>query len=102
MKHAIRIAGQEGVFWCDENDSILSGLMKSNSRGIQFGCRGGGCGVCKVQILSGSFETRCMSGSQVTAVDRQENKLLACRVYPRSNIELIVIGKVIKRCQSAA
>ena len=102
MKHAIRIAGLDQVFWCDEKDSILAGLMKTGSTGIPVGCRGGGCGVCKVAILSGDYETGCMSGSQVTPEERAEGKVLACRAYPRSDIELQVIGKICKRFQSAA
>ncbi|MDK2778259.1 MAG: 2Fe-2S iron-sulfur cluster binding domain-containing protein [Pseudomonadota bacterium] len=102
MKHAVRIAGIDRTFWCDENDSLLTGILKANSSGIPAGCRGGGCGVCKIQILSGEFSTGCMSGCHVSAEDKAAGKLLACRVYPRSDIELSVIGKMIRCFQKVA
>ena len=102
MKHAVRVAGIDHTFWCDEKDSLLTGILKVNSNGIPAGCRGGGCGVCKVEILSGEFITGCMSGAHVSAEDREQGKLLACRVYPRSDVEIRVIGKMMRRFERAA
>lgn len=102
MKHAIYISGIDDVFYCSEDDSILCGLLKTGSSGIPAGCRGGGCGICKIQILSGEIETRPMSSSHISRDDIAEGTVLACRAYPRSDIRLDVIGKLARRFKKAA
>jgi ferredoxin len=36
---------------------------------VPVGCRGGGCGVCRVQVLSGGYESKRMSRRFVTDDD---------------------------------
>lgn len=102
MKYAIHIAGCDDVFYCNDNDSILTGLMKAGSRGIPVGCRGGGCGVCKVRIHSGDYVTQKMATCHVSDEDRREGYVLACKAFPRSDIELEVVGKLARRFDKAA
>jgi ferredoxin len=65
-------------------------------KGIPVGCRGGGCGVCKVQVLSGSYTKRVMSREHVSEHDEAQGCVLACRVRPNSSIGLRVIGPMKK------
>tara|TARA_Y100001949_G_scaffold43806_1_gene35948 strand:- start:265 stop:573 length:309 start_codon:yes stop_codon:yes gene_type:complete len=102
MKYAIHIAGVKETFYCNENDSILTGLLKAGSRGIQVGCRGGGCGVCKIQILSGDYVARPMAKCHVSDDDLEQGRVLACQVFPRSDIHLEVLGKLARRFDKAA
>lgn len=90
---------------CSAGQSVLDGIVKLGSKGIPTGCRGGGCGVCKVEIVSGQFSGKPMSRSHVTAQDEREGRVLACRVYPDSDICLRVLGgmsRAVMRCQLAA
>ena len=92
-------------FFCKPGQSILEGMASLGRKGIPCGCRGGGCGVCKVEIVSGQFSGKPMSRSHVTAQDEQEGRVLACRVYPDSDICLRVLGcmsRAVMRCQLAA
>ena len=35
-------------FRCSPQESLLVGMERLGKKGIPVGCRGGGCGVCKV------------------------------------------------------
>jgi ferredoxin len=78
-------------FKCAPDRHLLQGMEASTVgfelvRCIPVGCRGGGCGICKIQIVDGQYEARKMSAEQVTAIERKKNIVLACRVYPRSDL----------------
>jgi len=81
---------------CAETRSLLHGMEALNRRGIPVGCRNGGCGVCKVAIVEGDYTAGAMSRDHVSAEDAQCHRVLACRVQPRSDIRLAVIGKMRK------
>lgn len=100
MPHLIRIEETGLSYACAPCESLLEGLHRLGLRGIPVGCRGGGCGVCKVEVLGGEFQTRAMSREHVSADDVAHRRLLACRVYPASDLSLKVIGKLHKNvCQ---
>jgi ferredoxin len=92
----IRIHDTGASYGCQPQESLLEGLHRTGLRGIPMGCRGGGCGVCKIEILTGEFTTRAMSRSHVSDDDVAQRRLLACRVYPASDLSLKVIGKLQK------
>ena len=61
---------------------------------IPVGCRGGGCGVCRVQVLGGaSYQTGKMSRAQVSHEDEAKGICLACKLIPTQDLELKVLGK---------
>lgn len=60
-----------------------------------MGCRNGGCGVCKVQIVQGQYVSRVMSRDHVSAED-EAKWALSCRVRPASDITLRVLGTMKK------
>jgi len=80
------------VYRCSENESLLSGMERLGKRGIPVGCRGGGCGVCKVRIGQGEYQKRVMSREHVALDEEAKGIVLACRVSPLSDIRLSVIG----------
>ncbi|MBS0317605.1 MAG: 2Fe-2S iron-sulfur cluster binding domain-containing protein [Proteobacteria bacterium] len=94
--HRVTIAETGESFQCSDTESALSALARSGKRGIPVGCRGGGCGVCKVAILSGDFRKRAMSRSHITEEDEARHHVLACCIYPQSDIQVHVIGKLQK------
>ncbi len=96
MKHQILIHETGEAFNCDEQESILRGMARLGRRGIPLGCRGGGCGVCKVQVLQGEYEAAVMSRAHVSAEEQAEGIVLACRIMPHSDLEVQVIGKMNK------
>lgn len=84
------------TFRCSSEQTILTGMERLGKKGVPVGCRGGGCGVCKVEIVAGTFEKRVMSRAFVSAEDEAAGRVLACRVRPSSDITLRVMGKMAK------
>ncbi|MEZ5649695.1 MAG: 2Fe-2S iron-sulfur cluster binding domain-containing protein [Burkholderiaceae bacterium] len=79
---------------CAETRSLLEGMEVLGRKGIPVGCRSGGCGVCKIQIESGTVVTRVMSRAHVSEDDERNGRVLACRAKPTSDIRLTVLGKM--------
>lgn len=73
-------------FSCQRDQSLLKAMEQAGKRCIPVGCRGGGCGLCKVQIRSGEFDCGPMSKKHVDEESRHCGQVLACRVYPLSNL----------------
>lgn len=85
------------VFRCSSDESLLRGMERLGKRGIPVGCRGGGCGVCKIRIGEGDFAGRVMSREHITVEEEAAGVVLACRVQPRSAIRLSVLGCIKKK-----
>lgn len=90
----IQDSGEE--FACDGSKDLLRSMEVLGRRGIPVGCRGGGCGVCKVHVTAGSYEAGKMSRSCVSEAEEKAGVVLACKVLPRSDLELKVVGKLHK------
>ena len=101
MPFRIEIANTQGYFLCGVEESLLHGMVRYAGKGIPVGCRGGGCGVCKIKILSGDYQTKKMSAQHINADELSAGIVLACKVFPLSDMTLDVIGKCkyrIEKC----
>ncbi|MEY2633909.1 MAG: hypothetical protein RIR00_2563 [Pseudomonadota bacterium] len=82
---------------CSSSQTVLAGMENLGRRGIPVGCRGGGCGVCRIEVLSGSYTSRAMSREHVSEADQAAGRVLACRIYPTSDLQLRVLGLMKKK-----
>lgn len=65
----------------------LTDTVAENFRNIiPVGCRGGGCGRCKIKILTGQYRTKKMSRLHVSEQQQAQGLALACCVYPQSDL----------------
>lgn len=95
MKHEVLIEDTGERYPCDEQETVLNGMARLGRKGIPLGCRGGGCGVCKVQVTGGSYESaRTMSRQHVSADEQAHGTVLACCILARSGLSLKVVGKL--------
>jgi ferredoxin len=94
--YTITIEDTGETYRCAATESVLDGMARLGRKGIPVGCRGGGCGVCKVQIIEGTYQARAMSREHVSEEDQAGHRVLACRVRPTSDIRLAVLGKMKK------
>lgn len=78
---------------CEDRQTVLAALAVSGTRQVAVGCRSGGCGVCRVQVLSGTYECGQMSAAQVSADDRAQGIALACQLWPRSDLRIRALGR---------
>ncbi|MGB0713665.1 MAG: 2Fe-2S iron-sulfur cluster-binding protein [Gammaproteobacteria bacterium] len=96
-QYDINIEGlDDGHYLCSDQQTLLAGMERLGKRGIPVGCRGGGCGVCKVHISTGDYRCKKMSRAHVTEQEEAEGYVLACRCLPESDIRMDVIGNMKK------
>ncbi|ANQ85619.1 2Fe-2S iron-sulfur cluster binding domain-containing protein [Azoarcus olearius] len=95
-RYSVLIQDNGETFACDGRDNLLRAMEALGRRGIPVGCRGGGCGVCKVRVTAGDFETRKMSRACISEDEERAGVVLACRVFPASDLALQVVGKLNK------
>ena len=82
----IQIVNREQEFVCAEDQVLLIGMERHNASGINVGCRGGGCGVCKIRILQGEYEAKRMSRAHISTTEQEQGYALACRIFPRTDL----------------
>lgn len=82
---------------CAIGESLLQGMIRLGRKGIPVGCVNGGCGVCKVKILTGQTQVLGpVSRAHVSEEDEMQGYTLACRAGPENEVRLEVAGKMIK------
>ncbi|MBO9512652.1 MAG: 2Fe-2S iron-sulfur cluster binding domain-containing protein [Variovorax sp.] len=85
---SVAIGNTQERYACRPDQTLLGGMEQLGRKGIPVGCRGGGCGVCKVRIESGATRCERMSRSHVSADEEAQGYVLACRAYPQSDVAL--------------
>ena len=73
-------------FNCRENEYVLYAMQRSGSKCIPIGCKGGGCGVCRINIISGTPNFGPMSKLHVTEEEKSNGYALACRIKPKTDL----------------
>jgi ferredoxin len=84
--HSIRILDHEKIFFISD-DKHLGTYLKPE------GCHGGGCGICKIKIISGEVRVLSMSKKHVSEEEKEKGFTLACRVFPLTNLVIENIEK---------
>ena len=92
--HEITIVGTGELFLCRTEEAVLRALARTGKKGIPVGCRSGGCGVCKVHVVAGTYHKRKMSRAHVSEADEAEGIVLSCCIFPESDLKVDVIGKL--------
>lgn len=65
-----------------ENESILEAIVRGGYT-CRFGCRRGGCGQCKADLVSGEVEYRkVVADSVLSPEERANGVVLTCRAHP--------------------
>jgi|JI10StandDraft_1071094.scaffolds.fasta_scaffold75574_2 ferredoxin len=91
--HVVTLEGSGLQFRCRDDENMLVGMRYQGPDGVQVGCRGGGCGVCRVQVLSGTYTAKKMSKAHITADDLAHNIVLSCRIFPTSDLSVRLCPK---------
>ena len=95
ISYEITVADSGECFSCRDGQNVLLAMERLGRQGIPVGCRGGGCGICRVQVLGeGRYRTMKMSRAQVTAADQAKGICLACKLIPEGDLELRALGQL--------
>lgn len=97
VSHRIEIVESSERFGCATDRDVLRAMECLGRRGIPVGCRGGGCGVCKVRVIEGAYRTGLMSRACVSPEEQADGYALACKLFAEGDLRLQVVGKM-SRC----
>ena len=75
-------------FECEAGQSVLKAMEQRGMKCVPVGCRGGGCGYCKIRVVEGEFECGKMSKAHVPPEAIEKGEVLACRIYPLTNLPI--------------
>ena len=101
MAFKITIEASDDSFVCKAGQNVLAAMERLGRKGIPVGCRGGGCGVCRVQIVGdGKYHTLKMSRNQVSEDAERRGICLACKLIPEGDLCLRPLGLLHKRLAS--
>ncbi|MET4079689.1 2Fe-2S iron-sulfur cluster-binding protein [Janibacter sp. UYMM211] len=108
MPH-VSIPALDEVVYLEPDETVLSGLYKAGYA-YTVGCKRGGCGVCKLDVLEGDFTyNRPVADSVVSADERTDGTCLSCRAVPDSDItiqmrtsELRLVNPILRQINAKA
>jgi ferredoxin len=75
------------VLPCPQGETVLSAVLRSGAR-VFFGCTGGGCGVCKMRLISGSLDYGRYSRAVLSEEERRQGFFLSCQAKPVSDLTI--------------
>ena len=79
---------------CRRGAPALSALSRSGAK-VAFGCRGGGCGTCKMRLISGRVEHGRCSAAVLLEEEKANGSFLSCQARALSDltVELTATNK---------
>ncbi len=80
--------GNAPAFYCPGDQRLVQAMVKAGQWKTRVGCRGGGCGICRLQVLEGRCVHDQLSRAHVSEAQERNGVILACRAYPRSDLVL--------------
>jgi ferredoxin len=88
----LKVKGLQRVIRVRSDQFLLKSLwQQSEENVIPLRCMGGGCGQCKIRILSGSYRTEKMSAAHVSQAELASGFVLACKTVPLSDLYIEVV-----------
>src|SRR6266516_952430 len=72
---------------CPQGETILSAILRSGAR-VLFGCTGGGCGVCKMRLISGYLDYGRYSTAILSEEEKRQGFFLSCQAKPVSDLTI--------------
>ncbi len=72
---------------CTAEETVLAAILGSGAS-VRFGCRGGGCGTCKMRVLSGQVVHGRCSAAVLPEEEKQSGWFLSCQARARSDLTI--------------
>ena len=93
----ITVDGHEVDVECQPGETILEALHREG-HALRVGCRRGGCGVCKVDVLSGEFAYhRPIADKVLTDEEKASGVCLTCRAEAVTDLHIRLRQDDLKR-----
>jgi ferredoxin len=83
-----------GTVACGPEETVLAAILAGGAS-VMFGCRGGGCGTCKMRVTSGQIDHGRCSAAVLPEEEKKSGWFLSCQARALSDltIELSVANK---------
>lgn len=89
MVYTVSIDGAPKGFACRADQTVIEAMRAAGRSDLTYGCRGGGCGACRVEVKQGHYASLPMSAACVTQEQQEAGLVLACRIKPRDHLTLM-------------
>jgi len=83
--HTITVHPPGDTFACAAGDTVLSAILRAGAK-VFFGCRGGGCGTCKMRLVTGEVDHGRCSTAVLTEHEKHEGAFLSCQARPLTDL----------------
>lgn len=97
MKHNIFVKDKQKSRDCCSEKNLMDSLSIEENL-VPKGCHNGACGVCKIVVHSGTYDKEMMNRKHISQEEENENIVLACKVFPKSDMDIEFIKKSKKKC----
>ncbi|MBP0048904.1 2Fe-2S iron-sulfur cluster binding domain-containing protein [Marinobacterium sp. AK62] len=86
-EHLITLnATEQDGFRAKSDVSVLVAMERAGQHLIPVGCRGGGCGKCRIHVLQGEYFSKRMSRAWISPEQESAGTVLACRIFARGDL----------------
>jgi ferredoxin len=72
---------------CRPGETVLTAILGSGAS-VMFGCRGGGCGTCKMRLISGRVEHGRCSAAVLLEEEKASGRFLSCQARALSDLTI--------------
>jgi len=83
-QHTVSFSPLGDAVVCRPDETVLAAMLRSGAS-VVFGCRGGGCGTCKMRLISSQVEHGRCSAAVLSHEEKQTGGFLSCQARPLSN-----------------
>lgn len=91
-KYKVEVRDSGVHFFCGPEETLLEAMKRSGCGPIHYGCFGGGCGICKMKIVSGRYSViKKMSRAHITEDEQAAGIVLICCVKLQSDLTIVRI-----------
>jgi len=90
--YAVTVRNTSGSVRCRADQTVLQAAIQA---GIDFPytCASGNCGACIAELHAGEVSMLPYGDGALSAAQRQQGRVLACRARPCSDIEIMWLGR---------
>jgi ferredoxin len=92
--YRIKVLPDDRTIIAKNNESILDTAIRNGVK-IKVGCKGGGCGICKIQVLEGDVDRGHSARSVLPLHEMEEGYALACQTRPQSDLVISYQRKMV-------
>jgi len=85
--YRITLAGAALEFSCAADEVLVRAALRAGIE-LPYECNMGGCGACKLQLVSGEVDPVWPDAAGLSDRDRRRQQILACQARPKSDCEV--------------